>query len=294
MPFCGEATSDAVDEVRQCVNSRKDGGMLVIWSRVQIINLRHRLWIGTPRHNRPNGGTVRWRFTPVAKVSASIAAPVHQGSPPQMYQQLRLAVLAGCFFASTASAAPPASTPSIQRIVVIRHGEKPDAGLGQLNCRGLSRALALPDVIIPKYGMPQALFAPNPAHRKPDRGKSYNYVRPLATVEPLAIRAGLPVEVKYGFEQAVPMARALDAPQYATALVVVAWEHHLVVPLMQDILKRHGGDPKLVELWKDDDFDRMDLIEVTRVAGRKPTATYAHGQQGLNGISGECPRVKLP
>ena len=211
-----------------------------------------------------------------------------------MHRRFCLAAISAGLFASAANAVAPAPVATVQRVVVIRHGEKPEAGLGQLACRGLSRAIALPDVIIPKFGTPQALFAPNPAHRKPDRGKSYNYIRPLATIEPLAIRAGLPVEVKYGFEQAVPMARALDAPQYAAALVVVAWEHHLAVPLMQDILKRHGGDPKLVAAWKDDDFDRMDLIEVTREAGRKPKATYTPGQQGLNGISGDCPRVKLP
>ena len=34
-----------------------------------------------------------------------------------------------------------------ETIVFVRHGEKPEAGLGQLNCQGLNRALALPSVI---------------------------------------------------------------------------------------------------------------------------------------------------
>lgn len=33
-------------------------------------------------------------------------------------------------------------------IVIIRHGEKPSAGLGQLSCQGLNRALALPQVLL--------------------------------------------------------------------------------------------------------------------------------------------------
>jgi len=34
-----------------------------------------------------------------------------------------------------------------ETIVFFRHGEKPSAGLGQLTCQGLNRALALPDVL---------------------------------------------------------------------------------------------------------------------------------------------------
>ena len=41
-----------------------------------------------------------------------------------------------------------------QTIVFFRHGEKPSAGLGQLTCQGLNRALALPDVLIGKFGKP--------------------------------------------------------------------------------------------------------------------------------------------
>ena len=34
-----------------------------------------------------------------------------------------------------------------ETIIFLRHGEKPEEGLGQLNCRGLNRALALPPVV---------------------------------------------------------------------------------------------------------------------------------------------------
>ena len=39
------------------------------------------------------------------------------------------------------------SDDATQTLVFIRHGEKPDEGLGQLSCQGLNRALALPPVI---------------------------------------------------------------------------------------------------------------------------------------------------
>jgi hypothetical protein len=70
-----------------------------------------------------------------------------------------------------------------ERIVFVRHGEKPRDGLGQLNCRGLNRALALPAFIAAQFGKPDAIFAPNPADQKNDNGKPYDYVRPLITIE---------------------------------------------------------------------------------------------------------------
>ena len=204
------------------------------------------------------------------------------------------AVVPALCFALLAAAAPASAAEAVERIVVIRHGEKPEAGLGQLACRGLSRALALPDVIIARFGPPQAVFAPNPAHKKPDRGHPYNYIRPLATIEPLAIRAGLPVDLRFGFDEFLPLSRALESSQYAGQLVIVAWEHKVAIPLLQDLLKRNGADAKQVQPWKDDDFDRMDVVEITRTAGQKPTATYSSGRQGLDGLPEACPTVKHP
>ena len=47
----------------------------------------------------------------------------------------------------------------------MRHGEKPSGGYGQLTCQGLNRSLALPDVLLAKFGKPTYLYAPNPAVR---------------------------------------------------------------------------------------------------------------------------------
>ena len=198
----------------------------------------------------------------------------------------------GC--CAVAQAAEPTNEPTAERIIIIRHGEKPPAGLGQLACRGLARALALPDVILSKFGAPDAVFAPNPARRKPDAGKLYDYIRPLATIEPLAIRVGLPVDLRFAFGDAQALARVLSDRQYAGKTIVVAWEHHLAVTLMRELMKRNSGDARLVEDWKDTDFDRMDVIEIMRIAGKAPISTYRPGLQGLNGIPGECPGQKAP
>lgn len=50
----------------------------------------------------------------------------------------------------------------VETIVCIRHGEKPLLGLGQLTPRGLNRGLALPEVLLTKFGKPSFIFAPDP------------------------------------------------------------------------------------------------------------------------------------
>ena len=95
------------------------------------------------------------------------------------------------------TAPPPVAT---QTMVFLRHGEKPAGGFGQITCQGLRRALALPDVLIGRFGPPQYIFAPNPSPRIIDPGGPAHYVRPLATIEPTAIRLGMPVNAQYGFQ----------------------------------------------------------------------------------------------
>lgn len=67
---------------------------------------------------------------------------------------------------------------SEETIVLIRHGEKPADGLGQLSCQGLNRSLALPRVLISKFGKPAFIFAPNPKQQVKDQGCLYDYIRP--------------------------------------------------------------------------------------------------------------------
>jgi hypothetical protein len=83
----------------------------------------------------------------------------------------------------------------------MRHGEKPAEGLGQLDCQGLNRALALPHVLKRKFGIPDYIFAPDPRQLVLDHGNLYYYIRPLATIEATAIRLGKPVNTRFGYKQ---------------------------------------------------------------------------------------------
>jgi len=101
-----------------------------------------------------------------------------------------IAALAVTFSAQAQTNAVETSGTNVETIVCIRHGEKPHGGLGQLTIRGLNRSLALPEVLLQKYGTPQFIFAPNPSEKVD--GARYFYIRPIATIEPTAIRCGLP------------------------------------------------------------------------------------------------------
>ena len=173
-----------------------------------------------------------------------------------------------------------------ERIVFVRHGEKPRDGLGQLSCRGLNRALALPAFIAAKFGKPDAIFAPNPADQKKDNGKPYDYVRPLITIEPSAIAFGLPVDAEIGFADVKRLQAALEAPEYQHALVVVAWEHRLIDVVVRDLLAGHGGDPEFPPNWAEDDYDSVDVVTIDADGH----ATFAHLREGLDGQPEACPR----
>jgi len=178
------------------------------------------------------------------------------------------------------------SNQTVETIVCIRHGEKPPGGLGQLTCRGLNRALALPKVLLGKYGTPQFIFAPNPT-QKVD-GDKYNYVRPLATIEPTAIRCGLPVNTQFGYREIGGLENELRYPKYQSATVFVAWEHILLDDFVKNLVRDNGGDPAQVPAWPGNDYDTIFLVKITHSAnGNSVTFTIDH--ENLNGLSDDCP-----
>jgi hypothetical protein len=177
-----------------------------------------------------------------------------------------------------------------ETIVMIRHAEKPDGGLGQLSCQGLNRALALPKVLLGKFGTPAAIFAPNPGMEKLDQGHSYNYIRPLATIEPTAIRVGLPVNTRWGFEDIASLKSSLLGNEMVDKTVFVAWEHRLLEQLSKDLLEQLGEDSSAVPVWKGDDFDSIYVIKIRVDGDGKRSASFRIDHQHLNKLSTKCPK----
>lgn len=176
--------------------------------------------------------------------------------------------------------------PVVETIVCVRHGEKPRGGLGQLTCRGLNRALALPKVLLAKYGTPDYLFAPNPTQKSD--GDRYFYVRPLVTIEPTAIRCGLPVNTQFGYHEIKGLEGELEKPEYQKATIFVAWEHVLLDSFVKDLVKAHGGDPAQVPSWPGKDYDTIFVVKITRF-GERDTVAFAIDREGLNDLTDTCP-----
>lgn len=181
------------------------------------------------------------------------------------------------------------SAPQVETIVVVRHGEKPKGGLGQLSCKGLNRALALPKVLLEKFGAPQFIFAPNPSEKVD--GAKYFYVRPLVTIEPTAIRCGLPVNTEFGYLEIEGLENELNEPKYQNATVFVAWEHGLQNELARNLIRHNGGDPKEVPSWSNDEYDRIYVFKITRENGQggQKKFSFTIDHEGLNGLSDDCP-----
>jgi hypothetical protein len=192
-------------------------------------------------------------------------------------------VIALCLGSTCALAASTTET-----IVLIRHGEKPPEGLGQLDCRGRNRAIRLPAVLAREFGKLDAIFASDPSHRKKDKGVKYDYMRPLETVEPVSKASGVLVDTRFGYKQVSKLETALEDPAYRNATVLVAWEHKKLVDLTRSLLGNNSGDPKQVPHWAGDDFDGINIVRIIRENG-VTKATFERRHEGLDGQSEICP-----
>jgi hypothetical protein len=177
-----------------------------------------------------------------------------------------------------------------ETIVAIRHAEKPAASLGQLTCKGLNRALALPKVLLPRYGKPDRIYAPDPGKRIGQLGNlSYSYVRPLMTIEPTAIQLEMPVNALIGFKNVGQLRKELQAPENANSVIYLAWEHVYLNEFAKRLLKAYGKDPSVVPDWPDDEYDRIYIFQI-KGAGKKKDLTFRVEQQQLtDSLSDKCP-----
>jgi hypothetical protein len=173
-----------------------------------------------------------------------------------------------------------------QTLVFLRHGEKPAGGLGQLNCQGFNRALALPAVLLAKFGRPDILYAPNPAVKIADPAGSFYYDRPLATLEPLAVRLGLDIWSKYGYNDIASLQAALITPTKDDKTIFIAWEHAYLQRVVQNIMNSYGGRA-VVPAWISGDFDSLYVVRVT-YAGSTIKATFQKDSERLNGQPTTC------
>lgn len=197
-------------------------------------------------------------------------------------RRIVLAITLICACASVAHAATTTET-----IVFFRHGEKPSGGYGQLTCQGFNRAIGLYDALIPRFGKPAYLFAPSPTPKIADPAGSFYYVRPLATIEPMAIRLGLPVNAHYAYSDITSLVNAITSSSYASSRVFVAWEHAYLVKAVQMILNKYSAGIT-APAWTSGDYDGLYIVTLTNSNGYV-TATFRRDYEGLNNQATSCP-----
>jgi hypothetical protein len=223
-------------------------------------------------------------WTTVGSELISMAPTIYVGLAVTSHSR---GIAATAVFDSVRISSAVPSTRTVETMVFFRHGEKPSGGYGQLTCQGLQRALALHSTLTRQFGTPHFLFAPNPIPKVTDPAGSFYYVRPLATIEPTAIRLGMPVNAQYGHTDVTGLQTELVSTKYASATVFISWEHVMLQRTVQNLMNQYGGGFVVPE-WPGTDYDSIFIVRLTRDAG-VPTATFEHGFEGLNGMSTMCP-----
>lgn len=200
-----------------------------------------------------------------------------------------LGLLTTCYANSTNSNSLSTSPTNIERIVLLRHAEKPSWGLGQLSCQGLNRALALAEFLPKKFGIPNYVFAPSPCSVLYEP-LPYDYVRPLATIEPFAIKYNIPVNTSFQYYEINNLGNELLSKKYHSALIFVVWEHVNLVAVAKFILLSLNGDPNIIPSWSGKNYDSLYIIDID---WNKHKVSFSQGSENLNNQNKICPDKKM-
>ncbi|KAA8738944.1 histidine phosphatase family protein [Pseudomonas koreensis] len=178
-----------------------------------------------------------------------------------------------------------------QTLIFLRHAEKPEGGLGQLNCQGLNRAIELSTLLPEKFGKADYVFAANPT-RNVEEGEldnSYSYIRPLMTISPAAIKLGLPVNIEFSANDTSDLARELTEDKYHNATIYTAWSHGYLPELINKVAGKAVGEKQTItDDWASGDFDSLYVLTLTWHNGKASLQSHSY-KQGLDNGKATCP-----
>lgn len=166
-----------------------------------------------------------------------------------------------------------------ETLIFVRHGEKPTNSSGQLTCKGLNRALALPDVLLNRYGKPDFIFAAGPKENK--TGSS---LRALSTIMPTAVRVGLPIGIQFHADDIAGLQQELLSDKYQNSRIFIAWEHKNLDKAVKNIVAARGGDANLVPKWPGSDFDSIFVVTLDQ-----DKVSFKQESEGLTALAETCP-----
>ncbi|SMB24202.1 conserved exported hypothetical protein [Serratia proteamaculans] len=166
-----------------------------------------------------------------------------------------------------------------ETLIFVRHGEKPANNSGQLTCKGLNRALALPNVLLSRYGKPDFIFAAGPKENK--TGSS---LRALSTIMPTAVRVGLPIGIQFHADDIAGLQQELLSDKYQNSRIFIAWEHKNLDQAVKNIVAASGGDTNSVPNWPGSDFDSVFVVTLDQ--GK---VSFRQESEGLTALAETCP-----
>lgn len=134
----------------------------------------------------------------------------------------------------------------LKEVIIIRHAEKPENG-DNLSCKGLNRALELPDLLKKKIGVPDYIFVP-----AINTGKKTSTARMYQTVVPFAVKYNLNVNTKYDVDDTKDLAKDVLRRK---GTVLLVWEHDRI----DNIAKALGVQN--ASKWPGNDFDSIWIID---------------------------------
>ncbi len=189
--------------------------------------------------------------------------------------RLSLGLIFAALLAPAVASAQSLPEGVVLRVVIIRHGEKPDAG-DNLSCAGLNRALALPAVLNPLVGTPAFTYVPTV-----NTGKKTTSARMFQTVTPFAVQKNLVLNTKYS---ETDTAGAADEVRTKAGIVLMVWEHSNIPGLARN-MKVNGNLS-----WQSTDFDSIWIVDFTGrdSKGKATGATLTVRQENIH-PNGNCP-----
>lgn len=136
-----------------------------------------------------------------------------------------------------------ATVTSIQKVVFIRHAEKPDKG-DNLSCKGLNRSLQLPAVLSRKFITFNSVFVPSLSG-----GHSTKHARMYQTIIPFAVGQNLNINSNYDVDDIQGITAAIKK---AGGSILLVWEHKNISKIIKALGVKDTGMK-----WDDNDFDSI-------------------------------------
>ena len=164
--------------------------------------------------------------------------------------------------------------------------------MGLITCRGLNRALKLPDYFAAHFPPPEYIFAPNPSVKVTEvhgDGQRYDCIRPLLTIAPTAVRASASPSTR-SFPTTIRglLADTILVPRYRAATIYFGWEHIDLVEFTRVMFDRFGKDEPMPH-WPNTDFETVFVFTICW--GATPTLEFEVQKEELGPISDAWPLV---